>query len=559
MNPRHQEFDAATLEILWSRLRGVCDEMSLALQRTAFSTIVSAALDFGCALLDAHGGQLAHATGSMSLFNLALPSITREVLECYGDDVHPGDVFIGNDPWLCCGHLPDVAVITPVFRNEQLVAFSTSVAHQADFGGAHGHNRVREVFEEGLFLPVMKLYERGVPNPTLFEIIRANVRSPEMVLGDINAQVVSNGVGAARLVDVLNEYEIADPAPLVAELQGRSEQAMRDIVRGLPDGTYRADGWSDSKGQPTKIAVAIIINGDEMTVDFEGTGPQLESGGTNCTLAYTIGTTHYELKSILAPNIPHNEGSTRPITVKAPKGSILNCDYPMAVNARVFTDHDVILQALAQALPEKVMAGPGLYVYPRVTGRYPSGQPYDAPMFAGGGRGGARGRDGIGGYIYPSSAANVSVELFEAACPAVVIEKEWLADTAGAGEFRGGPAQRITFKRQAGYESTVRMRYFPIRSKIAAEGVLGGCGGTIDEPLWNGKPVPPESEIMRDGWVTFRDDDDRLTIHVPSGGGFGEPEKRNLAAIQSDIAQELLTEECAARQYPQYAGREARG
>ena len=550
MSTDKAQFDAASLEIVWSRLHGICDEMFLTLQRTSFSTIVSAALDYGCALLDAQGGQLVHAIGSMPLFNLSLPTITRDLLARFGDYIYPGDVFIGNNPWLCCGHIPDVAIITPIFRDSLLIGFSASVAHQADFGGAHGHNRVREVYEEGLILPVMKLYEREEPNGTLFEVIKANVRASELVLGDINAQVVSNEVGATRLVQLLDEYALADPAELVNELQGRSERAMREVISALPDGTYGAEGWSDAKGHPAKIVVAVTVLGNEIVVDYDGTDPQSESGGTNCTLSFTTGETHYELKAILAPDIPHNEGSTRPITVKAPEGSFLNCVFPAAVNARAFSCHDTIFKALAPVLPGRVMAGPGLYVFPRIGGVYPDGKSYDAPMFGGGGQGGSLGRDGMGGYIYPSSASNVSVELFEAACPIVILEKEWIADTAGAGQFRGGPAERITFQRLPGYELPVRMRYYPIRAKVPASGMQGGLDGTLDSPLWNGLALPEDSEILRDGWATFRTAQDTLTIHAPSGGGFGPPEMRDPAAVAMDIKQGLLTPSAAQHHYP---------
>ena len=541
MSQVNGRFDAATLEILWSRLHGITEEMFLTIQRTSFSTIVSAALDYGCALLDSRGGQLVHAAGSMPLFNLSLPTVTRDLLARYEGRIYPGDVFIGNDPWLCCGHIPDVAVMTPVFHKQRLVAFSTNVAHQADFGGAHGHNRVREVYEEGLLLPVMKLYERGERNATLFEIIKANVRGSDMVLGDINAQVVANEVGASRLVQLLGEYRLDDPTALVDELQGRSERAMRAIIAESPDGTYRARGWTDSKGQPTEIVVAVTISGDEIVVDYDGTGRQLESGGTNCTLSFTTGRTHYELKSILAPDIPHNEGSTRPIRVTAPVGSILNCTFPASVNARVFSYHDTLLKALAPILPDRVMAGPGLYVFPRIVGAYPDGRAYDAPMFGGGGQGGSLGRDGVGGHIYPSSASNVSVELFEAACPAMIVEKEWVPDSAGAGQYRGGPAERITVRRLPGYSEPVRMRYFPVRAKVPASGMQGGGDGTLDVPVWNGEPAAPDSEIMRDGWATFADPDDELTLYAPSGGGFGPSEKRSRDAIETDLKQELIT------------------
>jgi N-methylhydantoinase B/oxoprolinase/acetone carboxylase alpha subunit len=550
--PVSSRFDPVSLEILWSRLGGIADEMWNTILRTSFSSIVSAALDFGCSILDAEGGQLIHAAASMPLFNLALPRITRDLLQRHRGRIHPGDVFIGNDPWLCCGHLPDVAVITPVFHNDRLVAFSASIAHQADFGGAHAANRVREVYEEGLFLPVMKLYERGARNETLFELIAANVRTPELVFGDLESQVAANEVGARRFVKLLVEYELDDPSVLVDELQGRSEQAMRAIIRDLPDGVYRAEGWSDSKGQRTKIAVAITIDGDEMLVDYEGTGDQLETGGTNTTLSFVIGETHHALKCLLAPGIPHNEGSTRPIKVIAPEGSILNCTFPIAVNARVSTAlhiYPTINAALAKIVGERAQAANGLYTFPRVLGLYPDGRGYNAPIFAGGGQGGSRDRDGAGGYLFPTSCSAVSVELFEAACPVMITRHEWVADSAGAGQHRGGPAAQVVVRRLPAYAEPVRMTYSPMRSVVPAPGMSGGQDGTLDLPLWNGEPVAMDSPIRRDGWAMFRTDVDELTFHAPSGAGFGDPHARDRSAIEADIRTGLVTPEGAARDY----------
>ena len=548
-------YDAATLEILWSRLNGVAQEMWNTILRTSFSTIVGAALDYGCAILDGDGGQLVHAAGSMPLFNLALPSFTRDLIRRFAGRIHPGDVFIGNDPWLLCGHIPDVAIVTPVFHQDRLVAFTASVAHQADFGGAHGARRVREVYEEGLFLPVMKLYDRGTPNETLFEIIGANVRVSDLVLGDLDAQVTANQLGAQRLVALMREYELDEPAGLAAELQGRSERAMRAIIRALPDGTYRAEGSTDAidaAGKLTRVAVAITIAGDEILVDYTGTSEQLESGGLNCTLAYTIGDTHYALKAILAPNIPHNEGSTRPIKVVAPEGSFLNCTKPVSVHARTRTGwhlYGPLSAALSPIAPERVMAGAGLLCFPRVVGRYADGKGFNAPIFAGGGQGGSRGRDGIGGYIFPSSASSVSVEVFEAACPALITKKEWLTDTAGAGQFRGGPAEQIVIRRLPGHQLPVRMFYIPIRGLVPASGLLGGAQGSLDIPMWNGSPIPTDGEIRRDGWTIFRRDSDELVFHVASGGGYGDPRDRDPAAIESDIRRGLISREAAARDY----------
>ncbi len=527
-----------------------------AIRRTSFSTIVSAILDYGCAILDAQGNQLVNPANSMPVFGLALPRLARDLLRRFDGRVYQGDIFIGNDPWLCCGHLPDVAVITPVFQRDRLVAFTASIAHQADLGGIHGANRVREVYEEGLFLPVMKLYECGRRDETLFSILRGNVRVPDLVLGDLEAQVAANETGARHLLALLGEYEreygVDDPSALVNELQDRSERAMREVIRALPDGTYRAEGWADSKGNPTKLVVAVTVAGEEISVDFTGTSDQLESGGVNCTLAYTIGETHYAIKCILAPDIPHNEGSTRPIRVTAPEGSILNCTFPSAVNARLWTGlhvYPTLQAALARIVPTRAQASNGLYTFPRVVGSYPSGKGYNATIMAGGGQGGSAARDGMGGYLFPIACSGVSIEVFENACPAMITEKEWLPDTAGAGRHRGGPAARVGVRRLPGYPLPVRMFYTPIRGSVAAPGMFGGRDGTLDVPVWNGSPLPADSPMRRDGWVMFRADSDQLIFHAPSGAGFGDPSERDPAAIAEDIGSGLVTSAGAARDY----------
>jgi len=550
--PAGRGFDPATLEILWSRLNGITEEIWNTVLRTSFSTIIGSALDYGCALIDARGNQLAHASGSMPLFNLALPTITRDLLRRFAGRIYPGDVFIGNDPWLCCGHIPDVAMMTPVFAGDRVVAFTTNVAHQADFGGAHGYKRVREVYEEGILLPVMKLYERGQPNATLFEVIRANVRTPEMIMGDLEAQVAANAVGSRQLLALMAEYGLTDLSALVDEIQDRSERAMREIIRAIPDGTYRQEGWADGQERSLKVCLALTVQGDEIVVDYAGTADQLEAGGLNCTLSYTTADTHYSLKCILAPHIPHNEGSTKPLRVLAPEGSVLNCTFPASVSNRTRVGwhlHSLIFAALAGVVPERVTAGPGLLQTIRIVGSYPDGKGYNAPMFAGGGRGGSATEDGIGGFIFPSSASNVSVEVFENSCPAMVVSKEWLADSGGLGRHRGGLAQRISLRRLPGYAPPVRIRYAAVRAIIPAPGLYGGSDGGLSAPLWNGAPVTPETELGRDGWTSFRADTDELSFNVPSGGGFGVPDERDRAAIEDDLKLGFVTPEGAERDY----------
>jgi N-methylhydantoinase B/oxoprolinase/acetone carboxylase alpha subunit len=211
--------------------------------------------------------------------------------------------------------------------------------------------------------------------------------------------------------------------------------------------------------------------------------------------------------------------------------------------------YPTINAALSTIAPSRAQASNGLYTFPRIVGSYPSGKGYNATIMVGGGQGGSHGRDGMGGYLFPIACSSVSIEVFEAACPAMIAEKEWVADSAGAGRFRGGPAARVRVRRLPGYPLPVRMFYTPIRGAVPAPGMFGGHDGTLDVPLWNGEVVPAESPMRRDGWVIFRADADLLTFHAPSGAGFGDPRERDRAAIEADIRRGLLTSEGAARDY----------
>lgn len=544
--------DAATLAILWSRLDAIVDEMWTTVRRTAFSTIISSALDFGCGILDARGGELAQGNVGMASFNLAMPTLTRDLLRRFAGRIRPGDVFIGNDPWLCIGHLLDVAVITPVFADGRLVAFTATIAHQADIGGGHGLLGVREVYEEGLFLPVLRLYEEGRENETLVELIRANVRTPDLVLADLRSQVSANEVGARRLVRLMSEYGLADLASTGTEMQSRSERAMREVIRALPDGTYRHEGLVDGPDGPVRIPVAVRVRGDEMWFDYAGAPPQFAAGGLNATLSYTVVNTHYVSQCVLAPRLPHNEGSTRPIHVSAPAGSALACTFPAAVNVRnIFTTRvsSVILGALAQVAPDRVIAGYGAIQSFSVRGSDAGGRTYSAPFLAGGGRGGSATEDGIGGFIYTSGAAGVPIEVLESKAPVLVVRKEWQPDSAGAGRSRGGPGQRVVVRRLPGHQAPVEVRFQPTRPRIGAPGLFGGRDGTTTDARWNGEPISPTDELGRDGRTWFRSDADELEFSVCSGGGYGDPAERPPAALEADLRVGIVTPEGAARDY----------
>ncbi|MCA1553367.1 MAG: hydantoinase B/oxoprolinase family protein, partial [Chloroflexi bacterium] len=275
-------FDALTLEILWNRLISLVDEMAATLLRTSFSTVIGAANDFGCELLDANGRGLAHATRSMPVFNQILPQLTQRIIAKYGEaGIRAGDIFITNDPWICVGHYPDIAVILPFFRDDKRIGFAASIAHMADIGGALDNNRVHEVFEEGLMIPLTRLYEQGKPVAVVYDFVRANVRVPDMVIGDIHAQVSCAQVGAQKTLALLDEYDMDGLEALAAEIHRRSEAAMRAAIRAVPDGTYTCELLCDELDGAYPLRVAITVTGDELLVDFAGTAPQQPRGGVN--------------------------------------------------------------------------------------------------------------------------------------------------------------------------------------------------------------------------------------------------------------------------------------
>ncbi|MCL4676677.1 MAG: hydantoinase B/oxoprolinase family protein, partial [Pararhodobacter sp.] len=335
---RHIQADPIGLEIMWSRLVNVVEEMWQTVCRTAFSLVISEAQDFACELLDPHGETLAHSPRAMPVFNLTLPRAVKALLERYpAETLKRGDVLITNDPWLCAGHLFDIAIVTPAFIDGRLVGLMGTVGHVSDIGGTKDSLKAREIYEEGLQIPPMKLFEAGKPNETLFRMIAQNVRNGEQVIGDIQSFVTANVIGAERLEAFMAEYGMEDLGALAQVVQDLSEKAMRDAVRAIPDGTYRATITNNPLGEVMTYPVAIRVAGDAMEIDFDGAPPQLAQGGLNSTLNYTSAHATYPLKCMLTPKVRGNAGCYRPFTVTAPEGSILNCTYPASVNIRTRT------------------------------------------------------------------------------------------------------------------------------------------------------------------------------------------------------------------------------
>ena len=541
-----ERFDPVSLEIMWSRMLNVAEEMWTTILRTAVSTIIASANDFGCEVLDAEGRSIAHAYRSMPVFNMTMPNVTKEILKKYPvDSMHPGDVYMTNDPWMCAGHLPDIAIVTPVFHQGRFVGFVGNIANTSDIGGSLDAKRVRDSYEEGIFFPLCKLYDAGEPNELAFDMYRWNVRGPDMVLTDIEAQVAANQVGARRINDFLEEYGLEDLAALSAAIRGRSEAAMRRAISELPDGEYTNHVYTDGMGEPLRIETRVEIRGDEILVDFEGSAPQIDRGGLNCTMIYSRGHTYYPLACLLTPDVPVNEGCFEPISVSAPEGTIINCTFPASVGSRVNTGwyiHGCLFGALSKVAPDRIQAGNGLMSSIRAYGAEEDGRLFNAHLFCGGGRGATGEGDGMGLNMFPSSASNVPVEVFEVNSPALIEAKELIPDSAGAGRFRGSPGQRIVVGKLPSRSAPLDLYLHPNRLTFAPQGAFGGGAGAKAEVIINGERVSDDPASMTDGAVTLATAEDRLTLEFPSGAGFGDPVEREDGLLESDVRNGLVSE-----------------
>jgi len=530
------EFSLIDLEIMWSRMISIADEMWSTLFKTAVSTVIGAAQDFGCEILDTSGGSLAHSNRSMPVFNVVMPTVVRAVLNRFPvADMQPGDVYVTNDPWLCAGHLDDIAIVTPVFYRGSIVAFTMSVAHASSIGGSLTSRTVRDIYEEGLRIPLVKLYDAGELNETAFAFIGENVRTPDMVLTDVEAQLTANGVGARRIEAFLEEYRLSNLDTLAETVQRRSEGAMRRAIETVPDGVYRHEVWADGIDDPVRLRCRVTVDGNHIDVDYSGSDPQQIRGGINCTMTYTRGHTVYPLKCLLSPTIPANEGTYRPITAHAPKGTVLNCVPPASVGSRTHIGwhvHELLFGALEPVLPRRVQAGNGFLHYVYVYGEQEDKTFYNSHFFVAGGRGAGKGRDGIGRNGFPSSARNVPVEVFELRTPVLVRRRALQPNSGGAGRWRGACGQLLEFGVLPGYPRPVSLYFDPDRLRTPAPGFAGGEDGLLFQIAIDGRVL--SFEEIASGQFTLSSPADLIQVQVPGGGGYGPKEQRDPELIAED-------------------------
>jgi len=533
-------FDPITLEIFWSRLISIADEAAAALLRTAFSTIVRESNDFACVLMDRNGDSISENTGGIASFSCILPKTTKHFLAKFpAESWRPGDCVITNDPWLATGHLPDITAVSPIFHRGALVGFAGSIAHSPDVGGSLWSADCREVFEEGIRIPPMRLLREGVRNEALVELFLTNVRVPNQVLGDLEAQLTANAVCAARVEEFLTDTGLADLQSLGRALHARADRAMRQAIAALPDGswsaTIEADGFDH---QATRIACTVTVSGDRMVIDYAGTSAQIDRG-INCVMNYTHAYSVYPVKCALDPFTPRNEGSYRAIEVRAEEGSILNPRFPAPCSARQLTGHllaGAIYKALAPVIPEKVIAECGGAPTMRClfSGLDRHGDRFSQILFASGGMGAAPHRDGLPTTAFPTNAGAGSIEAFESVAPLVVWKKQFRPDSGGAGRFRGGLGQEAEIEVRS--PAPLRLSLLSDRRDHPAEGLLGGGPGGAAEILFSDgtRPHPKSRTTIEPGM--------RLVMRYAGGGGYGPPEERDPALAEADRRDGVVTE-----------------
>jgi N-methylhydantoinase B len=550
-----KSFDPVVLEILWNRLLAICNEQQSTLMRTAFSTVVRESQDLACGVFDAKGRMIAQSqTGTPGHIN-AMATGVRHFLDVYpAGTLHPGDVLITNDPWLTAGQINDMTVLTPVFHTDNLVAYFASTCHAPDVGGRLLSAEAREVYEEGIRIPITKLFSKGEPNTELIRLIRANVRTPEETVGDLYAQTSSNAVGARSLLHLMREFSLDSIDLLADEIISRSEDALRKAIAQLPDGLYESETWSDGYEVPICIRVAVTIKGDEIFIDFAGSSPQSRYG-INVVLNYTQAYASFAIKAAISPEVPHNHGSFRPVTITAPSGSILNCIEPAAVASRHLIGHfipGVIFAALAPAMPGRLMAGGSEPVWIAVfRGAHtdPKVSQFLLSHFQLGGAGARATKDGLSTTGFPSGVGGVPIEVIESLAPLLQHHRELRTDSGGAGKFRGGLGQATEMRCLTGGPWEVAP--MADRMQYPGAGIEGGAPGACGEILVNGKPVAAKALLTLDPEA-------RVELNLPGGGGYGNPAERDPQAVFDDVVSGYISIETAKGIYKKnirYIGR----
>ncbi|SOH94310.1 N-methylhydantoinase B [Monaibacterium marinum] len=541
--------DPIRLQVIWSRLASVADEIATTLERTAFSLIVRDNQDYACALYDADGTMLAQSNQCTPGQAGSTPTVIREMLATYpAETLEDGDILICNDPWVGAGHAPDVFVATPIFYLGRLAGFACTCAHHADMGGRLGATDARDVYEEGVIIPVSKLWRAGVRNDELYRLLARNVRMSEKVLGDISAQIAANRVGAKGIVGLMQDFDLDQLETLAQQITDATEAMFRKALSRLPVGEAHSEVFheiTNENGERLKISVKLTVQEGEVHLDFTGTSPQVAmpiNAVFNITRAYAV----FPFIATLCPDLPMNAGAFRPVKLFVPEGTVLNPTFPAPGMYRSLLSYftvEALMGAIYKVAPDLAMAPSGTYPLwtEKFAGVGPDGREFLSHYNAQGGQGAFRDRDGNSAVVFPGNIATTSVELFELEAPFRVISRELRPDTGGAGKFRGGLGQETVM--QCLNDTPVQVAFSGgrlVEPAMGRETALSGTQGVIqirdDAPFTrSGRGVMEKGDICR--------------FAQPGGGGFGNPAERDCALIARDLQLGYVTAEAATQYY----------
>ncbi|MBO6559157.1 MAG: hydantoinase B/oxoprolinase family protein [Nisaea sp.] len=545
--------DQIRMQIQWNRLLSVVEEQAQTLIRTAFSTSAREAGDISAGVYDTRGRMLAQAvTGTPGHVN-AMAASVGFFLEKYPlAKMKPGDVFVTNDPWLGTGHLNDFTVVTPTFRGNEIVALFACTTHVVDVGGKGFGPDGRQIYEEGINIPIMRLAENGEFCEPVLEIIRTNVRNPIEVEGDLYSLAACNDVGGQRLLDMMKEFGLDDLGPLADYVIESARAGMAAEIRELPNGTYHNSMRIDGYERPIDLVAALTIRDEEIAVDFSGTSG-VSTYGINVPLTYTQAYASFGVRCVIGGAVPNNAGSLAPVIITAPKGSILNAPHPCAVTARHVIGQmlpDVVLGCLNQVIPDRVPAeGTSCLWNPVLLGGhgltdedYGDATPFAINTFHAGGTGARPDKDGLNATAFPSGVRNTPIEVNETIAPLVIWRKEYRPDSGGAGKFRGGVGQVMEISHSEDAPFAINCMFdrvtYPARGR---NGGGNGEAGIIERKVKGDRLNAKGRQPIGKG--------DRLVVSMPGGGGLGNAFERDPAEVARDVVLGFVSPDAARSVY----------
>jgi N-methylhydantoinase B len=538
-------------QIQWNRLIAVVEEQAQTMIRTAFSTTVREAGDLSAGIFDLKGRMLAQAvTGTPGHVNSMMESVGHFLAKFPAAGMQRGDHYITNDPWLGTGHLHDLTVVSPAFRNGKVVGLFANTAHVIDVGGLGMGPEGRSVFEEGMYIPIVKCFDRGVANETFFDFIRAGSRTPIELEGDVYSLCACNDAGIKRLVEMLDEFGMESIDPLAEYIFESSLTATLAEIAKLPGGTYSAQIRSDGYEAPVTLKAAMTIHPDRIEVDYAGTSG-LSGRGINVPAPYCRAYSCFGIKCVVAPEIPNNWASLSPFHMIIPEGTILNAPRPFPVSVRHVVGQllpDLMMGCLHQAVPDRVTAegssclwNPPLRGGGQVSGGEAELPDFEVITFNSGGTGARRELDGLDGTAFPSGVRTMPVEATENVAPVIFWRKELRPDSAGPGRTRGGFGQIMEIGTKGEAEFAVNAIFDRV-----ANAPKGREGGGMGAAGWVGLD---DGTLLRTKGFQVIPKGRRLLLKLPGGGGMGSPAERDPVLVARDVADGLVSAEAAARDY----------